>query len=343
MEFTKPVSVLPRGTGIARLVKAIGLSDGHRASALEMATSAAWLSTPEVALTLKSEVFPIDVSTGSALIRYGMAADIIQLVRGKSVLAALKSRMSRVPFRTFFVKETSGSAGAWISSPGSYPIPVVQLAFAQSSLLPTTASTICVFSKELLKMSGVAAEAVITRSLTKAIAVFLDGQFLGPTLGPLTGERPGSITYTGLKFTSTGSTTAAIQADLEGMINLMTSWEDPVWITTPKLGAKLATLFGAPGVPFANIMGIPYFTSTNSPQQIVLVDLSRVIIADDEELDIASAEHASLVMTDTPQSSPAATSLVSLWQSDLAGVRINHPIAWQLAEASSAVTMTVTY
>src|SRR5438128_3439702 len=122
MEYARTVSANQQGTSFARHVKAVGLSNGSRPQAISIATQSDWKSSPEVELVLKAEVTPIDVSTGSAVIGYGVASDIIQLVRGKSILAALTPRMSRVPFRTYFGKETSGSAGAWISSPGTRPI-----------------------------------------------------------------------------------------------------------------------------------------------------------------------------------------------------------------------------
>jgi hypothetical protein len=90
---------------------------------------------------------------------------------------------------------------------------------------------------------------------------------------------------------------------------------------------SLATLPGSNGPAFpemttagGKLAGIPVISSDGAPGgDFVLVDAAQ-IAARTDVITIDSAQHTSIQMDDEPVSGP--TSLVSLWQSNLTGVRV---------------------
>ena len=122
----------------------------------------------------------------------------------------------------------------------------------------------------------------------------------------------------------------------------------PYWIMKPTTAIALAgkyTTAGTvafPGISSGNgqLLGIPLLTTTNSPQQIGLVDASEVLLSDDGAADIQSSGEAAIQMSDTP--TPGPTTLVSLWAQNLFSLRAVREIAWTLAHNSGDIANSPT-
>jgi hypothetical protein len=80
-------------------------------------------------------------------------------------------------------------------------------------------------------------------------------------------------------------------------------------------------------------------SATGSPGEsaIVLFDPAQVLLADQEEMQIEIAKHASLQMLSDPAT--GATSTVSLWQSNLQALRCERWLSWQRATTTSAAVL----
>ena len=82
----------------------------------------------------------------------------------------------------------------------------------------------------------------------------------------------------------------------------------------PNIGATGGTLWGMPVITSASAP-----TDTNSPSEtvIALVDAAEILYAEGT-IEIKIANHATIEMSDAPDSPPtASTTMVSLWQHDL--------------------------
>jgi hypothetical protein len=78
--------------------------------------------------------------------------------------------------------------------------------------------------------------------------------------------------------------------------------------------------------------------------QITLVDASQILFSDDGGIDIDTTDQAAIQMDSAPANpSDATTVLVSLWQRNLWGVRVQRWVAWKRVRAGSVTYMTVTY
>jgi hypothetical protein len=75
--------------------------------------------------------------------------------------------------------------------------------------------------------------------------------------------------------------------------------------------------------------------------QIALVDFSDIAISDESNMIVDRGESASIVLTSTPGSSPVATSLASLFQNNLVGLRAIRQISWTRIHDYSVSVMSI--
>jgi hypothetical protein len=115
---------------------------------------------------------------------------------------------------------------------------------------------------------------------------------------------------------------------------------------TPYNALKLSMLretngeFSYPGITLngGTWQGIPVVTSNNVPNSvsagsiIVLMATSEIFVADDGGVQIDASQEASVQMDSAPTNNgttPTPTTLVSLWQDNLVGIRAERVINWQ--------------
>jgi hypothetical protein len=121
-----------------------------------------------------------------------------------------------------------------------------------------------------------------------------------------------------------------------------------VWVTSPYMAMKIGminTSLGTREFPDINmnggsLFGLPVVTSmsayvSGSPDyghMIVLVKPSDIFLADDGGMDVSISREASIQMDDAPTvdtSTPTATSLVSMWQTESLAIKLVRYINWK--------------
>jgi len=204
-----------------------------------------------------------------------------------------------------------------------------------------------VLTNELMKLSTPPVERTVRNSLTKSVAAFLDDQFLDPAITEIAGSRPAAITFGALSQTSSGSSAAQINSDLQAMTAALESWEEPRWIMRPQTASFIvgadATLFaGLKATPDGGLLhGIPVLNSTNAPATITLLDVADILLADDGGVDINVSREANVVLDDG--GSPSETTMVSLYDKNYVGIRVEREIDYKRGHDSSVVYMTVNF
>jgi hypothetical protein len=84
--------------------------------------------------------------------------------------------------------------------------------------------------------------------------------------------------------------------------------------------------------------------SSNSPQQVTLLDAGNILYSDTGGFDVDISTQAAIEMNDAPTNPPvAATVIESLWPRNLFGVRVTRWLAYLRAQTGSVVYMTVAY
>ncbi len=216
-----------------------------------------WKDTPAVSECLVQMATvgagtPSDPGWAAPLTGFGLAGDFLQAVRARTVVDRLIGTR-RAPFRTRVPVEVYGPGGAWIA-PGAM-IPLSQSQFESVSISPFKAAVMIALTGELLQSLSAAAVESIRESMISGVTQFLDQQFLDPSIAAVEDVSPASITHDGVEIISSGSTAAAIAADLASMISAAD--EDmvaPTWVMRARTAAHLA---GAMLLPVKNTKEIP--------------------------------------------------------------------------------------
>jgi len=341
---TRAVELVPLGTSVSRYLMAKALSNGQIHQAVEIARQ--WRDTPQVAacfeaqLETKAAVAPgttYDPAYASPLVQYGIAGDVLTLLRGVSIFSQLEAKMRRVPFHVRMARElTAGVGAAWIAE--GAPTPVVSGAYDNIYQEAYKTGAIKVLTKELLRAGDPIAEAEIRASLVQAVATFIDQQFLLPTVALIPRVQPAAITN--------GATAAAINTDLTAMRTAITTPGARVWIMRPGTADHIAAMIGGTAqvnVP-TSLFGTPLIVSPTSPAQITLIDPSQILFSAADGVEVDASDEITLQMDSAPTDPPvAATVTRSLWQENEFAVKAMRYLAYLRGRDGSVAYMTVAY
>ena len=348
---TRPVSALPVGTSLTRYMKALVLSEGDLYVARQVAES--WRDTPRLhaafneALTTKGAVTAgntQDAAWAAALVASGGDAEAVQLLRGLSIVEQVAPAARRVPFNVKVpIDQTAALIGDWIVE--GAPTPAVQLSFDTVPPLDVTKLGVLVpLTRELVLAGGPAAEANVRTAVLSTLAKTLDQLFLDPARAAAA-DKPASITNGAPTVTSTGTTAAAIQADLAAMLALITTpGSGLTWIMRKKTLATIAGALGAgSGLP-ASLMGLKIVTSDNAPAQVTLVDLAGIVYADDGQFEVTKSFEATVQLNTTPDAPPTASTVYyPLMQNNAMAFKALRWINWVRVVPGAVVYMPVAF
>ena len=348
-------SNVEKGTAFTRYALAIAMAKGNLMHAEKL--SERWKdSTPEVGLCLKAAVAAgstSDATWAAPLVPYNvMASEFIELLRPKTILGKLPN-LRKVPFNIRIPRQTAGVSGAFVGE--GLPKPVQKMGFDNITMLWAKAAVIIVLSDELARFSNPSAEALARQDMLNGLAQYLDDRFINPSYAGVAGVSPASITNGITPVAASGVTIAAISGDVKAMRNsfavanldLMNS----AWIMNPSTALSLSLVrnaFDAYDFPTIAVdggtwFGLPVITSNNiASSVIVLVDQSEILYSDDGGISIDMSQEASVQMNDSPTA--GATSLVSLWQNNLIGLRAEKWCNWaRRRDAAVSVLTGVAY
>lgn len=353
---------LPKGTAYTRFALALMRARGSLVGALALAEhNKSWHDqTPEVELVLRTAVAAgttVATTWAAPLVVYqNMANEFIELLRPQTIAGRIPG-VRNVPFNVSMGRTTSGASGSWVGE--GLPTPLSKMAMETITLGHCKISTIVVLTKELVTQSNPAAEAIVRDDMQQAIVQYLDQQFIDPSVLASGTTRPAAITYGATSYACGGATIALINADINKLFAVFTAAEldlrGAVFVMRPGTAQFLGTLRTTQDVlafPGINMMGgtfygVPVITSNSVPMnsgtesQIFLISGPNVLMAQ-EGIELDYSEEASLQMDDAPSSS--ASSVVSLWQSGLVGLRATMPVNYRLRRTAAACYIdSVTY
>ena len=343
------------GIAFARYVKALAMARGNVMQALQIAKSNKnWRdTTPQVEKVLMAAVEGGDTTTAgwaSELVyNQNLVDQFIELLRPLTILGKMTG-LTRVPFNVRMSGQDSGSSAYWVGQ--GKPVPVSKLHTLEVTLGIAKAAGLVVLTEELVRSSAPSAEMLVRNDLLKAIATFLDVQFVDPNVAAVTNVSPASITNGVTPTVPTGTNAAALRADVQTLFKTFIQANmDPtsaVWImeTTQALAISLmqnalgqpefpsismagGTFFGLPVIPSmsANIPGSP-----DSGKMVILANSSDILLADDGQLVVDASREASIQMLDNPTNDAAAgtpTTMVSMFQTGAVAIKAVRFINWK--------------
>lgn len=369
---------LPPGIRFARVVKCLGLAQGNRSGAAQLAeqlysddqgvidTLKAAARGGELSdIVINKAAVPAATTTettwAAPLVRESsVMADFLDHLRPMTVLGQFGTNgipaLKRVPFRTALISETSGGAGYWVGE--GRPKPLTKFDYAKTSLTPTKVANISVVTEELLRDSSPSAEGLIRDSLAAALVAKLDTDFLSATAAEA-GISPAGILAGVTSVASSGVTQAAVLADIQAIMSVFVAANNVpkqgVWImastTAMALGLMLTPLGqpAFPGISMAGgtLYGMPMIVSDYTPggggspasKMVILVNASQIWFADEGGISVDMSREASLEMSDAP------TNAVALAGGSPAGQPVHSTMVslWQTNTVGFRAERTVTW
>jgi len=352
-------SNLPKGIGFARIAQALMHAKGNLGQAAEIAKR--WTDTPELArvvsamanagnTNLKAAVAAGDTTTSgwaSQLVYYNdLASEFYGLLYPKTIIGRIPG-LRRIPFNVRIGGTSAGSSSAWVGE--NNPIPASSMTFTSVTLGHAKAASLVVFTRELATMSNPQAEMVVRDDMLATMTKFADAQFIDPAVAAVANVSPAAITNGATSIVSTGSTVAAIYADVSAIKKLFSAanldMTNLVWVMRPDTALDLSmkrtsqdlAIFPSITMDGGTWFGLPVVTSNSVPSSvsggsiIALVKADEVYFADDGGMTLDYTQEASVQMLTNPAT--GAQALVSLFQNDLVGLRAIREMNWQRRRA----------
>lgn len=271
------------------------------------------------------------------------AVEFFGLVMERTLLGRMAG-LRRVPFYRRMLKMVSGANGYWVSQ--GKPVPLSKPALEGSTIDPLKVCAIIAATEEAMTTGGAIAETGFQRDLERAVIDTLDAALIDASNAGIADEMPAAITYGAPSAPATSDAVADIAA-LIGMFggDLGAAYfvTDASTATNMALlrNAEGALLFPDVGARGGSVLGIPLLTSRASPRdssggQLALIDPTGIAYGADG-LAISKAQHATLAMSDTPESEPT---LVSLWQTNTVAFKSEMTANWEVQRVGSVATLT---
>lgn len=353
---------VPPGTAFVRLAMALMAAKGDRMDAFDMVRGQkSWKdSTPQVekflgnpnSMRIAKEAVAAGTTTADGwateLADYSyMASEFIEYLRPQTIIGKLPLR--KVPFNIRIPVQDLGSSVNWVGE--GLAKPVTKLHFDTATFRFAKAAGIVIMTDELVRFSNPAAEDVVRGDLSATIRQFLDEQFVDPSVAVVANVSPASITNGSTTTAASGTTAEDFRNDLKLALAAMIAANiDPagVYILMQStlavslslmrndLGQKEFPEITASG---GRIEGYEVVTSQSvSSGVVVFLQPREIMLADDGGVTLDASREASVVMDDGV--SPASTTMVSLWQNNMVGLRVERIVNWGKRRAAAVYYIT---
>lgn len=349
------------GIGFAQVAMCIAASKGIGGEAIRIAERHYQHDTVIIE-AVKTAVGAATTSNNQApAVQYAdLTSEFLSYLRAKTILDKFGTdgipALRRVPFNTRVSTQTAGATAGWVGE--GKPKPLSKGTFGTLTVDFSKIAVICALTKEEVRFGVSGAEAKVRDDMRNAIAAGIDLAFIDPTNAGSANVKPAAITFGVAASTVSGTTPASAMADIAGMISTMLAAgiqaNSLVLIMTQTIALKLSLARNSLGnrinpdltLRGGFFEGIPVIvseavSSLGSPtaNMIVAVNAEDVYLADDGNVSIDASEQASLQMDDAPATQDGTTgtgtSLVSLWQTNMLGLRAEREIAWKVTRAAS--------
>jgi HK97 family phage major capsid protein/HK97 family phage prohead protease len=344
---------VPKGTAWTRYAMAVARFNGDKYAAIEY--SKQWRdSTPEVEMMLKAAVAP-GTTTGATWAAplvpvQQMQNEFLELLRPRTIIGNLPA-LRKVPFNVSVPAQTGGGTYGWVGQ--TKPKPLTALAFATVSLGFAKIAGIVVITEELAKFSSPSAEETVRNDMIAGVAAFMDAQFIDPAVAAVATVNPASITNGAANSASAGTSGDNAKTDIKTLVKTFTtanqSTKNAALIMSESNAFALATALNPLGQPLfggftsagGSIMGIPVVASQAAGTNLIIVDQSGILYADDGQSTIDISKDATLQMDSAPASPADATTVyVSLWQTNCIGLRVERFCTWARARTTAVAYIT---
>jgi HK97 family phage major capsid protein/HK97 family phage prohead protease len=342
----------PKGIGVARMAMAMIRAKGNPYEAIENAKRS-WPDNPEIQAHIRTVIEAGDTTTSgwaSQLIPSAqqMDGEFLDMLRDKIVIGRIPG-LRRVPFNVSVPLQSGAGTYGYVGE--GAPKPVTKPTYGSATLRFEKAAGIIVITQELARFSTPSAELLVRDEMIKGLTAYFDSVFVSAGAA-VTNVMPAGI-LNGISATAASGTTAAFfRKNFDTtMQKMITNKRDPaqlVILMSAGVAMTLSSMINSLGqqefpsinATGGNYLGVPIVTSQALGTNIVLIDPSDILLAEDPGVAIDISTEASVEMDDAPtvgESSPATqiTTLKSFWQNNLVGIRCEQFRTWKVARSSA--------
>lgn len=338
-------SNLEKGIGFALMVKSMALAANSKGAVTAGDVLDSW-GAPDIVKNAVSQKALIGATNneqfGEALVDFqNLTSEFIELLRGRTAVDQLASRMREVPFNIKMPQQTGAVSVGWVGETKRKP--TTNPTIGSVTLTKSKVAGIVLLSDELMRFSSPKADRIIRDDFVKSTAQFIDADFFDPTKAE-TDDSPASILKDSNKIDSSGATGADIEADLAKVIKVLTDANVPLegahWVMSESRAASLSIMRDALGKKYFEDMNLngakylltlPVLISSGTPDKIVLVVPGEIMLADDNVLDFAVSSEASINM-----GTDLAPEWVNLFEQNLMAIRAERFIRWKKRHVHAA-------
>lgn len=322
-----------------KLARVLVQANGRLSEAVEWARSTN--AKPRIHEILqKAAVSAGGTDSWSAISPYAeVSLAFTQSLRNVGVFDRMLPDMAPCPMKSRGATIVTGVSG---SSPSERTAkPVSTISFGSSVAEPKKAAGIVVISEEIAKFASPGASELFDRELRNAVSFATDQQFLADLLAATTPAG------------SSGSTLANVMSDLDTLLAAVgTNANSKLYFIAAPLNIKgLALKAGASGSPaFVNLgpsggeilPGLVAIASDalSAPGVAILADATGIAAASDI-VTLDATRQAVLSLESAPDSPPlASTTVTSLWQHNLQGLRAERFFAYTLLRSNAVASLS---
>jgi HK97 family phage major capsid protein len=287
--------------------------------------------------------------------------DFIEFLRPRTIVGKFGTdgipSLRRVPFNVRVSGMSAGLTGYWVGE--GLPVPVSKATTMTTSLTWAKIEALAILTKEEVRFSNPSAETKVRDDIARAIIYRMDVDFIDPGKAAVANVSPASITFNTTPLAPSAATAAGFRTDFATLMGtfatLLLDPSDIVLVMSTIRAMNLSLMVNTlgvqsfPGLTMAGgtLLGFPVITSEalvalGSPDQdiIVAVKAGDIYLADDGVVTVEASDQASIEMLDSSLVQTGivgtGTSLVSLWQSGLLGIKANREVTWKLRRTGAA-------
>lgn len=350
------------GVRFARLAKVKALSRLENENAIQVAERM-YGADSEVFHIVKAAVVAgstLDGNWASALVgdETTAFADFVSYLRPATILGKFGlggiPGLRQVPFREPLIAQTGGGSGYWVGE--GKPKPLTAFNFTRDTLEPLKVANIAVLTEENVRSSNPSSELIVRDALRDALVETQDVAFIDPANAGTANVKPASIlngaeVIVAQSYTDADDIRTDVRAVFQKFIDANNPPQSGVWIMSATNALALSLILNPlgqrefPGMTMngGTFEGLPVIVSQYIGSVVALVNASDIYEADEGGIAVDMSREASLEMSDAPAQnglSGTGASMVSLWQSNLVGLRAERTINWRRRRASAVAYLT---
>lgn len=316
------------------LCRVLMVSNGQLGHAAELARTY-HPGMPELETVLRTAVSAGSLSNDSSIAQLKPLSDAwLQSLVSQSVFDTVVAGGATVVPLNSKIVSVSGAAGVVVAEGAQRPL--LAGSTASFDIQPRTAVAICALSNQVIRYSAPAAETVLEIELAKGVSEATDGVFLGE-----------------IYAASTPAASAGLPADVKTLLTGLTIRPQSkiLVIAEPSACVALALLTtidgGARSFPSLGLTGGILVPGTNLmasdqlPSGAVLAIDCSSFAAGSGPLEVVSAKHALLELSNSPDSPPSPSGVyTSLYQQGLTGLQVKRDFGWAVGRSGSVSSLS---